>query len=166
VPHLLPLGELIKVLRNLLQEGISIRDMRSILETLADNAAQTKDPGQLTELVRQRLSRQITARRLSENGELAVSVLDPQAEELFRPGAAASDPRALSRVTAALEEATRNALARDEEPVVIVAPDIRRAVAQVALRHIPGLSVLSYREIDASVPLVTRSVIAAKESRA
>jgi flagellar biosynthesis protein FlhA len=158
IPHLMQLGDLMKVLRNLLTEGVSIRDTRTILETLADNATSVKDPGELTELVRQRLSRQLTLGHTSESGELKAMVLDPRAEDIFRPGSRA-DAQLLTRATAALEEGARKASERDEPPVLVVAPDIRRAVAAVAARHIPGLAVLSYREVDPSVPFVTREVV-------
>ncbi len=158
IPHLMSLGDLIKVLRNLLAEGVSIRDTRTILETLADNAQTIKDPNELTEQVRQRLSRQLTLGHATDSGELRAMVLDPRAEDIFRPGSRADAPL-LTRATAALEEGARRASDRDEPPVLVVAPDIRRAVSAVAQRHVPGLAVLSYREIDPSVPFVTREVI-------
>jgi flagellar biosynthesis protein FlhA len=162
VPALLPLGEVIKVLRGLLSEGVSVRDIRTILETLADHAAQVKDPDQLTELVRQRLARQITHAHVGETGELRAMVLDPRVEDVFRSGGR-GDPQALSRAAHALEDAAKKAAERDEPPVVVVAPDVRRAVAQVALRHAPGLSVLSYREVDPGVPFVTQGIVSLKE---
>jgi flagellar biosynthesis protein FlhA len=160
VPHLMSLGDLMKVLRGLLQEGVSIRDFRTILETLADHAAQVKDPGELGELVRQRLARQITACHAGDSGELRALVLDPRAEELFRQR---SDPQGLSRVAAAIEQVARRASENDEPPLLVVAPDVRRAVAAVAQRYAPGLSVMSYREIDPGVPFVTRGVLAASQ---
>ncbi|MSP16546.1 MAG: flagellar biosynthesis protein FlhA [Myxococcales bacterium] len=166
IPHLMSLGDVIKVLRNLLAESVSIRDMRTILETLADHAAQIKDTGELTEQVRQRLARAITLAHAGDSGELRAMVLDPRAEDLFRTGGRGSDPQALSRMTTALEDATKRAIERDEPAVLVVAPDVRRALAAVAQRHVPGLSVLSYREIDPAVPLVTRGVVATKEARA
>jgi flagellar biosynthesis protein FlhA len=162
VPALLPLGEVIKVLRGLLSEGVSVRDIRTILETLADHASQVKDPDQLTELVRQRLARQITHAHVGETGELRAMVLDPRVEDVFRNGGR-GDPQALSRAAHALEDAAKKAAERDEPPVVVVAPDVRRAVAQVALRHAPGLSVMSYREVDPGVPFVTQGIVSLKE---
>jgi flagellar biosynthesis protein FlhA len=159
VPHLLPLGEVIKVLRNLLREGVSIRDIRSVLETLADHAAQIKDPGELTEKVRERLARQITLAQAGDGGELRALVLDPRAEELLRSGGRGADPQALTRLTNAIEQAARVAVDRDEPALLVVAPDVRRAVAAIGARHVPGLSVMSYREIDAAVPFVTRGVV-------
>ncbi len=163
VPHLMPLGEVIKVLRALLAEGISIRDIRSVLEALADNAAAVKDPGELTELVRQRLARQITNSHVNETGDLRGMVLDPRAEELFRPGHRNTDAQALSRVTTAIEDAARKAAERDENPLLVVAPDVRRAVAAIAQRYAPGLRVMSYREIDPAVPFITRGVVSSSQ---
>ncbi|MCP4448123.1 MAG: FHIPEP family type III secretion protein, partial [Myxococcales bacterium] len=154
-----------KVLRNLLSEGISLRDMRTILETLADEAGVVKDPGELTELVRQRLGRRITRAHMTEHGELRAMVLGPNSEAIFK-GTGANSPRALSDLTSQIEQHTRGAIERDEPPVLVVAPEIRRTVAAVAQRHIPGLIVLSYREVDSSVPFVTSSVIHAQEMAA
>ncbi len=162
IPHLLNLGDVIKVLRNLLSEGISVRDMRTILETLADEAGQVKDPNELTELVRQRLSRRITRANMTEFGEIRTMVLDPQAEAIFR-GIGSKSPQALSNLTTEIEQQTRSAIERDEPPVLVVAPEIRRTVSAIAKRHVPGLIVLSYREIDPSIPFVTSSVIHAQE---
>jgi flagellar biosynthesis component FlhA len=86
-------------------------------------------------------------------------VLDPRAEELFRQGGRSGDPQALSRITTALEAAARKSLGDDEDPLLVVAPDVRRAVAAVVQRYAPQLRVLSYREIDPSVPFVTRGVV-------
>jgi flagellar biosynthesis protein FlhA len=165
VPHLMPLGDIIKVLRGLLAEGISIRDIRTILETLADNAAVTKDPNELMELVRQRLGRQISLMHVNERGELRPIVLDPRAEELFRQGGRGQDPQALTRVTASIEEAARRVVENDEPAVLVVAPDVRRAVSAVAQRHVPGLSVMSYREVDPTLPFVTRGVVGNTNNR-
>jgi flagellar biosynthesis protein FlhA len=161
IPHLMTLGDVIKVLRNLLAESVSIRDARSIFEALADNAAAIKDPAELTEMVRQRLSRTVTAAHLSDEGELRAMVLDPRAEEIFRTGMRGGDASALSRLVRAIEEAAHTAAQRDESPVLLCAPDVRRAVSQIALRHVPGLAVLSHREVDPSVPLVTRGIVSA-----
>jgi len=67
-------------------------------------------------------------------------------------------------VTEELGVRARELTMRDDPPVVVVAPDIRRAVAGVAGRHVPGLAVISYREVDPSVPFVTRGVVAAQEA--
>ena len=157
VPHLLSLGDVIKVLKLLLQESVSIRDIRTVLEALADHAGKVKDPAELAELVRQRLARQLSTQHLHDSGELRALVLDPRTEELFR---GRGDAQALSRAAQAIDEAARKAADRDEPALLVVAPDVRRHVAGVAMRYAPGLTVLSYRELDSSIPFVARGVVA------
>ncbi|MGN6109516.1 MAG: flagellar biosynthesis protein FlhA [Kofleriaceae bacterium] len=163
IPHLMSMGAVMKVLRNLLSEGVSIRDIRTILEALADHAAATKNPDDLTEMVRQRLARRLTRSQLSGDGSLRPLVLDPRAEQLLRDGSGRS-ARALTRLTEDIATRARDLAMRDEPPVLVVAPDLRRAVAGIASRHVPGLAVLSYREVDPAVPFVTRGVVSAQEA--
>ena len=165
IPHMMSMGAVMQVLRNLLREGVSVRDMRSILEALADHAHATKNPDDLTEMVRQRLARRLTRAQLSEDGSLRPLVLDPRAESLLRDGTGRS-ARALSKLTEDIAARARDLAMRDEPPLLVVAPDLRRAVAGIASRHVPGLAVLSYREVDPSVPFVTRGVISAQEAAA
>jgi flagellar biosynthesis protein FlhA len=163
IPHLMSMGGVIQVLRNLLRESVSIRDLRTILETLADHAGTVKNADDLTELVRQRLARRRTRAQLSGDGSLRPLVLDPRAEALLRDGSG-RQARAISKLTEDIAARARDLAMRDEPPVLIVAPDLRRAVANIAARHVPGLSVMSYREVDPTVPFVTRGVISAQES--
>ncbi|HSR98019.1 MAG TPA: flagellar biosynthesis protein FlhA [Kofleriaceae bacterium] len=163
IPHLLSMGAVMQVLRNLLREGVSVRDMRTILETLADHAGATKSTDDLTEMVRQRLARRLTRAQLSGDGTLRPLVLDPRAESLLRDGSG-RQARAISKLTEDIAARARDLAMRDEPPLLIVAPDLRRTVAGIAARHIPGLSVMSYREVDPSIPFVTRGVISAQES--
>ena len=159
IPHHMALGDVIKVLRTLLGEGVSIRDMRTILESLADHAAQTKDPLELTEYVRQSLARRITRDHVNEEGQLQAVVLSPQVSDLFREDGRSKDPRALSQVTTTLEKEAQRLIAQDVSAVLVVEPSIRRAVASVVTRHVPGMSVMSYREVDPTVAFVTNKVI-------
>jgi flagellar biosynthesis protein FlhA len=163
IPHLLSMGAVMQVLRNLLREGVSVRDMRTILETLADHAGATKSTDDLTEMVRQRLARRLTRAQLSGDGTLRPLVLDPRAESLLRDGSG-RQARAISKLTEDIAARARDLAMRDEPPLLIVAPDLRRIVAGIAARHVPGLAVMSYREVDPSVPFVTRGVISAQES--
>ena len=160
VPTLIPLGELIKVLRNLLREGVGIRDLRTILEAAADHASTVKDPDALTELVRERLGRQITARFVDERGQLAALVLAPDMEAALRGrGPAGSDTTALvPRVVRSLEQALV-ALKGGGEPLLLVAPEFRRPVAALAARHAPGLAVMSLRELDPKTTVTTTGVV-------
>ncbi len=161
IPHLMSVGQVIQVLRNLLREGVSVRDMRTILEALADHAHVMKNPDDLTEAVRQRLARRLTRAQMSSDGALRPIVLDPRAEALLRDGTARS-ARGLSKLTEDLANKARDCAMRDEPPIVVVAPDLRRAVAGIASRHVPGLAVMSYREVDPTIPFITRAVITAE----
>lgn len=159
VPNVMSLGDVIKVLRNLLGEGISIRDLRTIFEGLADHGRDVKDPDALTERVRQRLSRAITARFRGEDGRVAALVLDPGAEELFRNGL--SDAAAAQRMLGSLDEVARSFAGVSTPPALICAPDVRRAVSDFLSRRIPGLAVLSYREIEPTATVRTLGVVSA-----
>jgi flagellar biosynthesis protein FlhA len=163
IPHMMSMGAVMQVLRNLLRESVSVRDMRTILETLADHAGVTKSTDDLTEMVRQRLARRLTRAQLSSDGSLRPLVLDPRAESMLRDGSG-RQARAISKLTEDIAARARDLAMRDEPPLLIVAPDLRRVVAGIASRHIPGLAVMSYREVDPSVPFVTRGVISAQES--
>jgi flagellar biosynthesis protein FlhA len=163
IPHLLSMGAVMQVLRNLLREGVSVRDLRTILEALADHAHATKNPDDLTEFVRQRLARRLTRAQLTGDGSLRPLVLDPRAESLLRDGSG-RNARALTKLTEEIAAKARDLAMRDEPPLLVVAPDLRRAVAGIASRHVPGLAVMSYREVDPSVPFVTRGVVSVQEA--
>lgn len=157
IPNLLPLGEVIKILRALLRESVSVRDLRTIFETLCDHARETKDPQILAELVRARLARQITARFAGEDGKVAALVLDPRAEEIFRHGF--PDASASQRMLSSLDSVARGFAGVSTPPVLICAADVRRNVGEFFARRVPGLWVLSYREIDAKATLRTLGVV-------
>ncbi len=168
IPALLPLGDIIKILKNLLQESVSVRDLRSIFETIADHAGTVKDTDILTELVRSRLARQITARFSGESGELHALVLGPDVESAFRgppqtrnqgSNGPQPDPSLVPRVISSLDTALRAANAAVTEPVLITTPDIRRSVSALVTRHAPGLAVLSFAEIDPKVSVKTLGVV-------
>lgn len=163
IPGLLTLGEIIKVLRGLLREGVSIRDIRTILETLADNAGETKDPMLLTEKVRRALGRQITQANLSPNGELKAMLVEPGLEQTITGRAGPVDPEIMNRAMDALQRSYEQAAAADEAPVLVVHEPSRRTFAEIARRTLPGLTVLSYAEVDPSVPFVTRSIVNLQE---
>ncbi len=160
VPNMLSLGEIVRVLRNLVKEGISIRDMRSILEALGELAAHTKDPEQLTELVRERLAAQITA-RFRADGVVNALTLDGRLEQVLRQSLSeiakgtggALDPEMLRALTVAAEKATAAFGAHGASPLVVTAPDLRRYVRAILERKLPQLPVVSFREIEPTAPL-------------
>ena len=156
VPDMLTIGEVQKVLQNLLREGVPIRNMVTIFETLADTASITRDPDYLTEYVREALKRQVTQMYL-EKDELTVVTLSPQWEEAISAGieytdrglTVALDPRQLQDLYQAL------ALALEEHvlpyPIILVSPQIRMALKRLTERAIPRLIVLSYNEISPDI---------------
>lgn len=156
VPGLLTVGEVQKVLQNLLREGVPIRNMVTILETLADMATLTRDADYLTEYVREALSRQLSQMYLDKN-ELTVVTLSPQWEEQIASGvehterglSVALDPRTLQALYHELGQALeQNVL---PYPVILVSPQIRMALKRLTERAIPRLIVLSYNEISPDV---------------
>lgn len=155
VPDLLTVGEVQKVLQNLLREGVPIRNMVTILETLADMAPLTRDPDYLTEYVREALSRQISQLYL-ENDELTVLTLNPQWEEQIQAGiehtdqfTVAMDPRILQELYQELSLALEQNLM--PYPIILVSPQIRMALKRLTERAVPRLIVLSYNEISPDV---------------
>ncbi len=161
IPNVMSVGEVQKVLQNLLREGVPIRNLLTILETLADTAPLTKDVDLLTEYVREALARQIT-KMFEENGVLAVLTLAQQWEETVAEGiehtergiVVTLDPRLLQTLFQNLAEALDGAPI--PHPIVLVSPNIRMALKRLTERTIPRLIVLSYNEVvsDAQVQAV------------
>jgi flagellar biosynthesis protein FlhA len=161
VPNLLSSADVLKVLRNLLREGVSIRDLRTIIEALIELAPATRDPEQLTELMRQRLSRQLTAAFTDAEGVLSTLVLEQPVEELFRRSlreiaagtGGALDPEQARRLGISLEAAVGRMMSSGRAPCVITSPDVRRYLRAFAERRCPNLAVLSFREIEADATI-------------
>ncbi len=161
IPGLLSLGDLLRVLRNLTREGISIRDMRTILEALAELAGQTKDPEQLTELVRERLAPHITSRFKNTDGTVAAMTLDSRLEEVLRRSlreiasgtGGALDPALLRAVVQAAERCIGSFHAQQATPLLVTPPDLRRYVRAIFEWKLPQLTVVSFREIEPTATL-------------
>jgi len=161
VPNLLSTTDVLKVLRNLLRENVSIRDLRTVLEGLIELAPATRDTEQLTELVRQRLSRQISAQYTGSDDVLAGLVLDAPVEDMFRRSlreiasgtGGALNPEHARLLALALEAAVARMVKGGRPPCVIASPDVRRYVRAFAERRVPQLAVISFREIEPDVTL-------------
>jgi flagellar biosynthesis protein FlhA len=161
VPNLLSHTDVLKVLRNLLRENVSIRDLRSILEALVEFAPSTRDTEQLTELCRQRLSRQISAQHTGADGVLSGLVLDAGVEDMFRRSlreiaagtGGALNPEHARQLGIALEAAVARMVRNGRSPCVIASPDVRRYLRAFAERRAPELAVISFREIEPDVQL-------------
>jgi len=159
VPSLLSLGAVQKVLQNLLAEDISVRNLQTILEVLADHAVATHDPDLLTEHVRTALSRTITNKVLGDGGELAVFTLGPAIEEELARAIAegergqqlSMEPARAQQIIDKLAAATRDLQAASITPVLLVQPGLRRHLHRLTDRFIKGLAVLSFNEIEPDV---------------
>lgn len=159
IPDLMTLGDLQRVLANLLKEQISIRDMITIMETLADYAKITKDADVLTEYVRQALKRQISKQYGGEKQTISVLTLDPSLEERLRESIQHSefgsylalDPDIAQGMIDTLSSQYEDLIQKGITPVVICAPILRLYFKRLVERFISNLVVLSYNEIDSNI---------------
>ncbi|WP_061213805.1 flagellar biosynthesis protein FlhA [Syntrophomonas wolfei] len=159
IPDLMNIGDVQKVLANLLKEQVAIRDMVSILETLADYAKITKDSDVLTEYVRQALKRQISTQYAGEEGRLTVLTLDPSLEGILRDSVQQSDfgsylavdPDIAQKMVDKLSLYYEDLSNKGITPVLLCAPVLRLYLKRLLERFIPHLLVLSYNEIDAGI---------------
>ncbi|MBX9633299.1 MAG: flagellar biosynthesis protein FlhA [Burkholderiales bacterium] len=154
VPKLVPLGTLQKVLANLLSEGIHIRDMRTILETLAEHAARTQDADELTAAVRVAMSRAIIQSVQSGAGELQVIALDPTLEQVLMQAAQARGPEGAGLEPNLAENLLKQAakLVQDQESmgqtsILMVPAPLRSLLSRFLRRAAPQMKVLSHAEI-------------------
>jgi flagellar biosynthesis protein FlhA len=162
VPALLPLGAVHKVLQLLLAEEVSIRDLPTILESLADVAPQTKDPTVLAEFARSAVATSVVQPYLTGGNQLEPLVLRPGCERLLREafqrgvggiGTLALDPAGARLFIEAVADALERRGARPGRPCIIAPQDLRPHVRRLVARTFPHLGVLSFAEIPASVTL-------------
>ncbi len=173
VPALVPLGALVRILCNLLQEGVPIRDLRTILEVVADYAPTTKDPEQLTEAVRQALARVITHLYITAEGALSVINLDPRLDRALveqmssgQAGYWSLEPSTSQRLLAGLKQAAERVAARGQQPVVLCSPALRRHLRRLTARVLQSVPVLALNEIDGMAKIVAMETIRLTEDGA
>jgi len=167
IPNLLPYGIVLRVLQNLLREQISIRDMLSILEAMADFAPKTKEPDVLTELVRQRLSRQISRSFCDMEDTIKYLGLHQSIEEGIIRGVTpgdlgtqlALDPVLAQNVVRQIGKDIEAHTKADVAPVLLVSPAARSYVRRLIERYLPNVPVLSHNEISAGMKLVRLGVV-------
>lgn len=155
VPNVLQIGDVQKVLQHLLRERIPIRDMVTILETMADFGARVKDPDQLGELVRAAIARTITRQYLDHENKLYCITLEPVLERKLNEcinltnfgSSLVLDPATQSDVIAKLQSEMDNALNRGYQAVLICSTQLRLPLRRLLEKYIPSLSVLAYNEI-------------------
>lgn len=155
IPGVMKLAEVQQILQMLLREGVPIRQLGPILETLGDYAPRSKDPILLTEYVRHRLARAISTRYRDRNNCIHVVTLDPALEDRIRAGFDHNEhglfirlsPQAVETVCRQIGREVEKLTAANQPPIVLVSPQIRAALKQMTLPHLPQLIVLSYNEI-------------------
>ena len=161
VPGILPLGTVQKVLQNLVRENVSIRDLLTIVETLADFGPAIKNADTLTEYVRERLARSIVKPYMDSEGALPIVTLDPGVEQSLQEairqteGGAylALNPASAQRLIQNVNMAVENAVSTDGQPIVLASPVVRPHLSQLLMRFLPNVPVLSQAEIPADIRL-------------
>ncbi|MCI9079155.1 MAG: flagellar biosynthesis protein FlhA [Lachnospiraceae bacterium] len=161
VPKLLGVGEIQKVLQNLLKEGISIRDLVTIFETLADNATTTRDTDVLTEYVRQSLKRAISNKYFPSNEMTSVVTLDPKIEQEIMGSVKQTEQGAYINLAPEKMQDILNSV-RDEvekmeelgkNPIIVTSPIVRMYFKKITSEQFRDLTVISYNEIASDVEL-------------
>jgi flagellar biosynthesis protein FlhA len=161
VPKLLGVGEIQKVLQNLLKEGISIRDLVTIFETLADYAPTTRDPDILTEYVRQKLKRAISNKFFTGDEMTSVVTLDPKIEQEIMGAVKQTEQGTYITLdpekTKAVMDSVKDEIMKLEElgknPIVVTSPIVRTYFKRLTADYFKDLIVISYNEIDSNVEL-------------
>ncbi|MBO5154146.1 MAG: flagellar biosynthesis protein FlhA [Eubacterium sp.] len=169
VPKLLGTGEVQKVLQNLLAEGISIRDLITIFETLADHATTTRDTDVLTEYVRQSLKRAISNKYFPANEETSVVTLDPKIEQEIMGAVKQTEQGAYLTLdperTRAIIEATEAEVSKLENlgksAIVVTSPIVRMYYKKLTEEYLKDLIVVSYNEIESNVELQSVGMVTA-----
>ena len=169
VPKLLGLGEIQKVLQNLLKEGISIRDLLTILETLADYAPTTRDTDILTEYVRQSLKRAISTKYFPSHETTSVLTLDPKIEQEIMGSVKQTETGAFLNLDPARSKAILNAVGEEikklenmgKTPIIMTSPIVRMYFKRLTEDYYPDLVVVSYNEVESNVELQSVGMVTA-----
>jgi flagellar biosynthesis protein FlhA len=167
IPNLLNLGSVLRVVKSLLKEGVSIRDMRTILESLADYAALTKDPDVLTEFVRQGLGRFIVDQYKLEDETLFLVTIDREIEDMIAEAIQPSDqgsylaiePAIAQQIISSVRSMSERFGPSGAQPLLLASPSIRRHVRKLIERFVPHMAVLSHNEIPQNVKIQSLGVV-------
>ncbi|MBU2642767.1 MAG: flagellar biosynthesis protein FlhA [Thiobacillus sp.] len=165
VPKMLSLSTVQKVLQNLLIEGVAIRDMRSIIDTLLEDAARVQDPSELTALVRVALGRSIVQQIYGSVGELPVIALDQSLERLLMQtlqagsDAAAMEPGLADALLERTQTSTQRQEALGHPPVLLTPVALRPLLARFLRRTVPQLKVLSHAEVPEGKHIKVTSLV-------
>lgn len=169
VPKLMSVGEIQKVLQNLLEEGVSIRDLLTIFETLADHAAATRDTDILTEYARQSLKRAISSKFFTPNETTSVITLDPTVEQEIMNSVKQTEqgayinlaPERIKGIIASVKSEVAKMEDMGKNPIVITSPIVRIYFKRLTSDYIKDLTVISYNEIESDVELQSVGMVTA-----
>ncbi len=173
VPKLLPLGVVVKVLQNILEEGIPIRDMRTIAETLAEHGGESQNADALTSHVRAALRRQIYQHINGMDQELAVITLNPELEQILLQSAQTSpdqglgiEPGLAEQMIRELNQCVQQQEASGKAAVLLVQPAIRATLARLLRSLAPNLHVLAYNEVPDSKQIKIVAAVGGQNTQA
>ena len=167
IPTQISLGAVVRILKNLLRERVSIRDLRTILETVADYTTQSKDPDTLTEYARQNLSRTISSQYANPDGLLQVISLDPMLDrrlmEAMRPSGSGEQgglpPSLLNQVIVSVRQAIERVVSQGYQPVLLCSQSIRSQLYRLVSPGVHALAVLSPNELDPKTQIQAIEVV-------
>ena len=173
IPEGMKMGEVQKVLQNLLWERVSIKDLLTILETLADWAPQTKNIDILTEYVRKSLARSISRQYQNEEEKMYVITLDPKLEARISQGIEHKErtsyvnlpPQLIQKIIASFTPLIKKAGSLNHQPIVLTSPAIRAYFKRITEKFIPSLVVLSYNEIVPEVKIRSIGIVNVPEDK-
>ena len=164
VPGKIGLAQITRIMQNLLRDGVPIRDMRTILEVLNEEAGKIQDPDELTALVRPKLGRLIVQSLIEMSEQMPVMTLDPQLEQMLHNAVQQShqsktltiDPELAENLFRSMREEAHKIEEQGKPAILVVSPAVRAWLANLARPRIPDLTVLSYTEIpeDQSVEVI------------
>ena len=167
IPDLMSLGEVQKVLQNLLREKISIKDRVTILETLADNARNTKDIELLTEYVRMAMSRSICAGLVDETNSITVATLSLEVENIIGNSLQRSingtypaiDPDTTNKIFSSIQNTVESIHFNNNRTILLVSPKIRAPFRKLVDMVFPNITVLSLNEIPSDVQIKAQGIV-------
>ena len=169
IPKLLGLGEIQKVLQNLLEEGISIRDLLTIFETLADHAQTTRDTDVLTEYTRQALKRAISSKYFPANETTSVVTLDPKVEQEIMSSVKQTEqgayltlePEKTKAIMSSVETEIQKLESLGKSAIIITSPIVRMYFKKLSEDYFKDLIVVSYNEVESNVELQSVGMVTA-----
>ncbi|MDD5167386.1 MAG: flagellar biosynthesis protein FlhA [Syntrophales bacterium] len=170
VPKVVPLGVLQKVIQRLLRERVSIRDLITIIETLADYVPMTKNADILVGYVRQALARSITRQYMDEDGNVVVMMVAPDVEDVISKSIqhleyesfVSPDPNMASRLVASIQKGIGVFTSRGVQPILLSSPNVRIHLRKIIERFFPNVVILSHNEIARDANIMSIGMIEAK----